>query len=56
MLASLLGMGGRNNLQLVCDPIILAIHLFVTTAKLLRPSGARAVTAESLLLMQQFIV
>ncbi|MBI4190676.1 MAG: transposase [Betaproteobacteria bacterium] len=38
------------------DLLLLAIHLFVTTAKLLRPGGVRAVAAESLLLRQQLIV
>lgn len=38
------------------DLLLLAIHLFVTVAKLLRPGGARAVAAESLLLKQQLIV
>src|SRR5258705_11641773 len=36
--------------------LLLAIHLFVTVAKLLRPGGVRAVVAESLLLKQQLIV
>lgn len=38
------------------DLLILAIHLLVTLAKLLRPGGARAVAAESLLLKQQLLV
>ena len=38
------------------DVFILAIHLLVTLAKLLRPGGVRAVTAESLLLRQQLLV
>ncbi len=38
------------------DLLLLAIHLFVTLAKLLRPGGARAVVAESLLLKQQLLV
>ena len=38
------------------DLLLLAIHLLVTIAKLLRPGGARAVAAESLLLKQQIIV
>jgi hypothetical protein len=32
------------------DLLLLAIHLLVTLAKLLRPGGVRAVAAESLLL------
>ena len=38
------------------DLLLLAIHLFVTVAKLLRPGGARAVAAESLLLKQQLLI
>src|SRR5258705_3607385 len=38
------------------DLPLLAIHLFVTVAKLLRPGGVRAVVAKSLLLKQQLIV
>jgi hypothetical protein len=35
------------------DLLVLAVHLLVTVAKLLRPGGARAVAAESLLLDHQ---
>jgi putative transposase len=38
------------------DLLILAVHLLVTVAKLLRPGGVRAVAAESLLLKHQLIV
>jgi putative transposase len=38
------------------DLLLLAIHLVVTIAKLLRPGGVRAVAAQSLLLKQQLIV
>jgi putative transposase len=38
------------------DALILAIHLLVTLAKLLRPGGMRAVAAESLLLKQQLLI
>ena len=38
------------------DLLLLAIHLFVTIAKLLGPGGVRAVAAESLLLKQQLIL
>jgi hypothetical protein len=38
------------------DLIILAIHLLVTFAKLLRPGGVRAVAAESLLLKHQLLI
>src|SRR5690349_9603685 len=36
--------------------VLLAIHLFATIAKLLRPDGVRAVVAESLLLKQQLLI
>ena len=36
--------------------LILAIHLFVTFAKLLRPGGVRAVAAQSLLLKHQLLI
>jgi len=36
--------------------LLLAIHLIVTIAKLLRPGGVRSVAAESLLLKQQIII
>jgi hypothetical protein len=36
--------------------LILAIHLLVTVAKLARPGGVRAVTAESLLLKHQLLI
>ena len=38
------------------DVLILSVHLLVTVAKLLRPSGARAVAAESLLLKHQLLI
>ena len=38
------------------DFLVLAIHLVVTLAKLLRPGGAKAVAAESLVLKQQLII
>ncbi len=38
------------------DFLVLAIHLVVTLAKLLRPGGAKAVAAESLALKQQLII
>ena len=36
--------------------LILVIHLVVTFAKLLRPGGARAVAAESLILKHQLLI
>ena len=36
--------------------LILAVHLLVTIAKLVRPGGVRAVMAESLLLKQQLLI
>jgi putative transposase len=38
------------------DLLILAVHLLVTFAKLLRPGGVRAVAAESLLLKHQLLI
>jgi hypothetical protein len=40
----------------VREVIILAVHLLVTLAKLLRPGGVRAVAAESLLLKHQLLI
>jgi hypothetical protein len=37
------------------DLLILAIHVIVALAKLLRPGGARAVAAQSLLLKHQLV-
>jgi len=36
--------------------LILAIHLLVTFVRLLRPGGARAVAAESLMLKHQLLI
>ena len=36
--------------------LILAIHLLVTLARLLRPSGVRALVAESLILRHQVVI
>src|ERR1700676_589599 len=38
------------------DLVILAIHLLVTFAKLLRPGRVRAISAESLLLKHQLLI
>jgi hypothetical protein len=38
------------------DLLILAIHLLVTFAKLLRPGGVRAIVAESLALKHQLLM
>ena len=38
------------------DVLLLAIHLFVTIVKLMRPGGLRAVAAESLLLKHQLLI
>jgi len=48
--------GGDGRVRFVRDHLILAIHLLVTCGKLLRPSGARAVAAESLLLKHQLLI
>jgi putative transposase len=36
--------------------MVLGIHLLVTLARLLRPGGARAVAAESLILKHQLVI
>ena len=51
-----LGDNRISTVQCMRDLLLLAIHLFVTIAKFLRPGGVRAVAAESLLLKQQLIV
>jgi len=45
--------GGRGDGRPMRELLILAIHLLVTVAKLMRPGGVRAVAAESLLLKHQ---
>ena len=50
MPCSLARTGGHGTARPVREMLILAIHLLVTLAKLLRPGGVRAVAAESLLL------
>ena len=47
---------GRGNVYPMSDLLILAIHLVVTFAKLLRPGGARALAAESLVLKHQLLI
>jgi hypothetical protein len=49
-------MGRRDNVRLVRDLLLLAIHLLVTLAKLVRPGGVRALAAESLLLKHQLVI
>ena len=46
----------RGSVRSMRERLILAIHLVVTCAKLLRPGGARAVAAESLLLKHQLLI
>ena len=46
----------RGSLRSMRELLILAIHLVATFAKLLRPGGARAVAAESLLLKHQLLI
>ena len=38
------------------DLLVLFVHLVVTTVRLMRPGGARAIVAESLLLKQQLVI
>ena len=56
MLCSLAGNGERDNVRPMREFLLLAIHLIVTLAKLLRPGGVRAVAAESLLLKHQLLI
>ena len=56
MRCSLAWEGGDVTVRHVRDLLILAIHLLVTFAKLLRPGGVRAVAAESLLLKHQLLI
>ena len=56
MPCSLARAGGHVTVRPMRDLFILAIHLLVTLAKLLRPGGVRAVAAESLLLKHQLII
>jgi hypothetical protein len=48
--------GGDSTVRTVREILILAIHLLVTIAKILRPGGVRAVGAESLLLKHQLVI
>src|SRR5437763_4564944 len=53
---SLARTGGDGTVRSMRAVLILAIHLLVTFAKLLRPGGVRAVAAESLLLKHQLLI
>ena len=48
--------GARDNVRVMRELLLLAIHLVVTVAKLLRPGGVRAVAAESLALKHQLLI
>src|SRR5712692_7403407 len=48
--------GGRRTVRLMRELLVLAIHLLVTLAKLLRPGGVPALAAESLLLKHQLLI
>ena len=56
MRCSLACAGGDGTVHFMRELLILAIHLLVTFAKLLRPDGLRAVAAESLLLKHQLLI
>jgi hypothetical protein len=56
VLCSLAFNAGRGSVRSMRDLLILAIHLVVTFAKLLRPGGIRAVAAESLVLKHQLMI
>jgi putative transposase len=47
---------GDGTVRSMREVLILAVHLLVTFAKLLRPGGVRAVVAESLLLKHQLLI
>ena len=55
-LCSLARKADRDSVRSMRDLLILAIHLLVTVAKFLRPGGARAVAAESLLPKHQLLI
>ena len=46
----------HGTVRLMRELLILAIHLFVTFARLLGPGGVRAVAAESLILKHQLLI
>src|SRR5438876_2182698 len=56
MRCSLVHTGSHGTVRAMRELIILAIHLLVTFAKLLRPGGVRTVAAESLLLKHQLLI
>ena len=56
MRCSLARAGDHGSVRPRRELLILAIHLLVTFTKLLRPSGVRAVAAESLLLKHQLLI
>ena len=56
MRCSLVHTGGHGTVRAMRELIILAIHLLVTFAKLLRRGGVRTVAAESLLLKHQLLI
>src|SRR5438445_873822 len=53
---SLARTGGDGTVRPMRELLILAIHLLVAFAKLLRPGGLRALSAESLLLKHQLLI
>jgi hypothetical protein len=53
---SLARAGDRDSVHFKREVLLLAIHLLVTFAKLLRPGGVRAVAAESLLGKHQVLI
>src|SRR5450755_4189626 len=47
---------GRVTVSVMRDILLLAIHLLTTLVNLLRPSGPRAIVAESLILKHQLLI
>lgn len=39
---------GRGTVRLMCELLVLAVHMLVTFAKLLRPDGVRVVAGDSM--------
>ena len=56
MMFSLAFGANRGTVHFMRDLLLLAVHLVVTFAKLLRPGGVRAVAAESLALKHQLLI
>ena len=56
MRCSLARDSGHGTVRLMRELLILAVHIIVTFAKLLRRGGVRAIAAESLMLKHQLLI